>query len=63
MMNDEELRNAKRLLGAIVRHIDDNNLIILSKILVYHKGQHAKDIEALHILLNELERERKKYER
>ena len=58
-MSVEELRNAKRLLGAIVRHIDDDKLIVLSKILVYHKGQLAEDIEALHILLNEIERKSK----
>ena len=55
-MSDEELRNTKRLLGAIVRHIDDNNLSILSKILVYHKGQLKEDIEAVHTLLVKLEK-------
>ncbi len=55
-MNEEDLRNVKRLLGAIMRQIDDNKLIILSKILVYHKGQLAEDIESLHVLLNELEK-------
>lgn len=41
------VENVKRLLGAIERNIDKDNLEVLAKLLNYHAPQLQEDIEAI----------------